>query len=161
MVKFIVGSVFDSERPALGHGVNTMGIMGSGIAPLIRKAHPAVFTPYEKACKDGSLIGGGMLPVETEPGFWVLNLASQELPGANANLEFLEESLISAFEFVQSHNIDGFALPRIGAGVGGLEWADVRASVIDIASRFPNILLEVWILPHEVDPMVDGNLEEN
>lgn len=158
MVKFIAGDIFTSTQPALGHGVNIIGVMGSGIAPLIRKRHPKVFAPYKEACDAQTLVAGGMLPVETEPGFWVLNLASQDNPGRNARLEWLMESLERAFMFVVKNNLSGFAIPRIGAGVGGLEWADAKNAIERVASGYPDVTLEVWILPHEIDMNVDTKL---
>ena len=151
MLKFIVGDLFTTQLPAIGHGVNIHGVMGSGIAPIIKKKYPAVFPPYKKACQDGSLTPGLMLPVEVEPGMWVFNLASQDKPGRHARLDWLAESLERSFITATELNLPGFAIPRIGAGIGGLKWRDVKSTIERVASYYPHMTLEVWSLPDAKD----------
>lgn len=141
-----VGDIFTTEQPALGHGVNLWGVMGSGIAVLVRRNFPEIFAPYKKACNKKTLKAGGMLPIFTK-NTWVFNLASQDKPGANASLTLVEESVEESFRFCEAKNISGFALPRIGAGVGGLKWVEVIALIEEIASRHSNVELEIWSLP--------------
>lgn len=150
-LKFITGDLFTSEQPAIGHGVNIRGVMGSGIAPLVRAHFPAVFPPYKAACDRGELEPGDMLPVEVEENKWVFNLASQDNTGRNARLEWVDQSLISSFEYCLEHGISGFAIPRIGAGVGGLNWKDVKEVIINVASDYPIVELDVWSLPDAID----------
>ena len=151
MIKFIVGDLFDSTLPAIGHGVNIHGVMGSGIAPLIKNRYPAVFPPYREACLNGTLTAGDMLPVEVEPGMWVFNLASQDKPGRHARMEWLRQSLEETFWTLSNLGLPGIALPRIGAGVGGLKWADVKQELIRQSELHPDIILEVWSLPSAKD----------
>lgn len=146
-VEYITGDIFTTTLPALGHGVNIDGIMGSGIAVLVRRNFPDIFAPYKAACEDGTLLAGGFQPILTESGMWVFNMASQNRPGANARLSWLEETVETAFIFAERENISGFALPRIGAGVGGLKWTNVDDSLNRIAALFPNVKLEIWSLP--------------
>lgn len=150
-LKFITGDLFTSEQPAIGHGVNIRGVMGSGIAPLVRAHFPAVFPPYKAACDRGELEPGDMLPVEVEKDKWVFNLASQDNTGRNARYEWVEESLIRSFDYCLDNGISGFAIPRIGAGIGGLQWAKVKEIIIDVAEQFPIVELDVWSLPDAKD----------
>jgi O-acetyl-ADP-ribose deacetylase (regulator of RNase III) len=150
-VEFKVGDLFSSELPAIGHGVNIYGVMGAGIAPIVRRLYPAVFAPYRAKCETHEFQAGDMLPVEVLPGKWVFNLASQDKPGKNARLEWLESSLRSSFEFAAANNLEGFAIPRIGAGIGGLTWGDVKKTIADVAVDYPNVTIEVWSLPDAKD----------
>jgi O-acetyl-ADP-ribose deacetylase (regulator of RNase III) len=136
--------LFLTELPAIGQGVNTEGLMGAGVAKAIRNRFPEIFEPYAKACKSGELVAGGMLATARDDGGWVLNLASQDLPGAHAKLEWFESSLRLAFDFAVEHELSGFAIPRIGAGIGGLKWEDVDVLVQSIAEDYPAVTLEVW-----------------
>lgn len=146
-VDFKIGDLFSTELPAIGHGVNIYGVMGSGIAPIVRKIYPAVFAPYREACVSHKLQPGQMFPVEVEPNKWVFNLASQDRPGPNARLDWFEASLRQSFEFAYWSNLEGFAIPRIGAGIGGLTWEDVKAKIIEVAYEYPTVVVEVWSLP--------------
>lgn len=146
-VQYVTGDMFTTTQPAFGHGVNTQGVMGSGIAKIIRNLYPDVFPPYKKACDDGSLTGGGILPVQIENGPIILNIASQEKPGANATYEFLRESIENTFRYAYHAELTGFALPRIASDIGGLEWKKVSAIIEEIAADYPDITVELWSLP--------------
>jgi O-acetyl-ADP-ribose deacetylase (regulator of RNase III) len=146
-VEYITGDIFTTTLPALGHGVNIDGVMGSGIAVLVRRNFPDIYSPYKEACDNKTLIAGGLQPILTDSGMWVFNMASQDRPGANARLSWLEETTEAAFIFAEQENISGFALPRIGAGVGGLKWEDVDESLNRIAALYQNVKLEIWSLP--------------
>jgi O-acetyl-ADP-ribose deacetylase (regulator of RNase III) len=146
-VSYVIGDIFTTELPALGHGVNIYGVMGSGIAVIVRKTYPDVFPPYAEACRMSTLAPGSMLPVKVTPDKWVLNLASQDKPGPHAKMEWLSSAVRTSFEFAVGAGLEGFAIPRIGAGIGGLEWEDVKIELENIASEFPNVKLEIWSLP--------------
>lgn len=143
------GNIFDSMQPTIGHGVNTRGYMGSGIAKTVRALYPSVYKEYRAVCRTVGMFGGDHLPLKAEeydgPGQrWILNIASQEGEGRNAKYHFLEAGLEKAFEWASENDFTGLALPKIGAGIGGLEW-DVALTVIENrASHYPNLDTEVW-----------------
>lgn len=147
-VRYLTGDMFTTTQPAFGHGVNTQGVMGSGIARIIRNLYPAVFPPYKKACDNGTLKGGGMLPVQIENGPLILNIASQEKPGANATYDFVRESIDNTFRYAYHINLSGFALPRIASDIGGLEWSKVSAIIEELAAGNPDTIVELWSLPN-------------
>lgn len=147
MYTHIVGDIFTTSLPAIAHGVNTKGLMGAGIARLIAERYPEVVKPYKQACQDGSLLPGGFLYTPTlTPGFGIMNLASQNNPGKDARMEWLESSLWEAVRFAEETEMPGFAIPRIGAGIGGLEWVDVQELIRNVGDQTP-LLVENWSLP--------------
>lgn len=151
MLHYITGDIFTTTQPAIGHGVNIHGVMGSGIAPLIKNRYPKVFPPYKQACDNKTLTPGLMLPVEVEPNMWIFNLASQDKPGKHARIEWLNESLERSFQEAHNLQLPGFAIPRIGAGIGGLKWENVKKEIERISSYYPQITLEAWSLPNADD----------
>lgn len=60
MIKYITGNILDSNAQALVNTVNTMGIMGKGIALQFKKAYPNNYKAYEKACKNKEVMVGKM-----------------------------------------------------------------------------------------------------
>lgn len=146
-IVFKTGDIFTTEQKAFGHGVNCYGLMDGGIARIVKNLYPAVFSPYEAMCNAGHLVGGEMFPVQIPNGPLIFNLASQERPGANASYEFLEGAVSKTFQFCAVNDISGFALPRIGAGIGGLEWDRVVSIISKVAERYPNITVELWSQP--------------
>lgn len=143
------GNVFNTELPAIGHGVNTKGDMGSGIAATIREMYPSVNKAYKHACKTGNLNPGGHIAIRAEEfegdsPRYILNIASQKKTGRNARYDYLEASMTKAFEWVDEAGLEGLALPEIGAGIGGLEWSDVLAIIENKSSLYPHLTVEVW-----------------
>ena len=145
-VRFYTGDLLTSRMEAIGHGCNTFGVMGAGVAKVIRGIYPQVFAPYAAACAAKIFVPGSMLPIKVNESRWVLNMASQDAPGPNARLDWLSESIDAAFSFVQEQGLSGFAIPRIGAGIGGLLWADVLCEIETVAARYPRVIIEIWTL---------------
>lgn len=143
------GNVFNSEMPAIGHGVNTEANMGGGIAATVRKLYPSVNKAYNHACKKGNLNPGGHIAIRAEEfegpePRYILNMASQKKSGRHARYDYLEASMTKAFEWVDEAGLEGLALPEIGAGIGGLEWSDVLAIIENKAALYPHLVIEVW-----------------
>lgn len=148
-VVHIEGNIFNSVMPAIGHGVNTRGYMGSGIAKTVRALYPSVYTEYRNVCRSVGMVGGDHLPLLAQEYIgpderWILNIASQEGEGRNAKYTFLETALEKAYDWVSDREFTGLALPKIGAGIGGLEWNDALAIIENRASHYPNLTTEVW-----------------
>lgn len=56
-VTIMQGDIFTTQAQVIGHGVNTQGLMGNGVARTIRIMYPSVFKAYQQACDDGTLYG--------------------------------------------------------------------------------------------------------
>ena len=54
-MKLTHGNLLSAPAEALVNTVNTMGIMGRGIALQFKQAYPAMFRDYERACKAGEM----------------------------------------------------------------------------------------------------------
>lgn len=143
------GDIFTAFSRGIGHGVNTEGVMGSGIAVQFRKRLPEMYDKYREICLMGGLKGGDIFPWELprdlkniEPRF-VYNIASQELQGANAYYHFLEMGVHKALLHAESVGLRQIALPRIGSGVGGLDITYVEGILFSLAARSP-VDIELW-----------------
>lgn len=148
-VTIMQGDIFATQAQVIGHGVNTQGLMGNGIARSIRIMYPSVFKAYQQACDDGTLYGGQCLIAMADehngddPRL-IANIAAQVLPGAEAKLHLLAEGLDNMFLQMEQLGLNTVALPRIGAGVGGLHWDEVLYTIKEAAKLHPGIDVEVW-----------------
>jgi O-acetyl-ADP-ribose deacetylase (regulator of RNase III) len=144
------GDIFTTEQPAVIHGVNIVGVMGSGIAKTVRQLYPDVYKGYREYCKMGLLSAGHMLPIyghsstEGVASRWVLNAASQDQPGPSATYQWVESSVREAFAFAHDTKLSGVAICRIASAIGGLEWPSVLAIIEKLADEFPKLTVEVW-----------------
>jgi len=139
------GDIFSSQAEAVGHGVNTLGYMGAGIAAQFSRKFPVMYAQYKELCEGHRLKPGKVFVYHIpQTDRWVFNLASQKNPGADAQLYLVEESVANAFFIMDSLGITSIALPRIGSGIGGLNWDDVKAEIERVASYNPHITVELW-----------------
>ena len=130
------GDLFDEKFAfsAIGHGVNTQGLMGAGIAKEFRRRYPSMFNEYAFLCKYDILDPGGCF-FWASPDIAVLNLASQDQPGANAKYKWLAQSLFTGLMTLESTGRNALGLPWIGCGIGGLD-QDKALEVIEETNQF-------------------------
>lgn len=117
------------KHPALAHGVNCQGVMGAGFAKQVKAAFPDMFELYRQACHAGALAPTGFLAWQTPRGGWVYNLASQDTPGPDARMEWLVASVEAMARHAAGVGLTEVSMVRIGCGIGGLDWNDVRAAL--------------------------------
>lgn len=133
-IEFVSGDLFANrfKAQAIAHGCNCQGSMGAGIATGFRERYPAMFAEYRRRCKaeprEFNLGDAFLWKGEDRP--WVFNLGTQEgVWRARATYEAIETSLRSMRRQADHEGICAIALPRIGAGYGGLSWKKVRAII--------------------------------
>ena len=145
------GDLFSTDAPAIGHGVNVDGIMGAGVAKIVRDRYPSAYSYYADQCEKGLLEPGemnGWLTAHPDSKKMVViyNLASQDRPGPNAKYEWTMQSVNSALHNCRALGYTKLALPRIGCGIGGLSWEVLKPMLSVLTIAYPDIELEIWSL---------------
>ncbi|HEY3819750.1 MAG TPA: macro domain-containing protein [Polyangiaceae bacterium] len=134
-VVFTKGDIFASEGiTAYAHGCNCAGAMGAGIAIEFKRRWPAMFDEYAKLCADGRF-GLGDVFVWTDGVTTVFNLGTQAHWRKKAQLPALAKSLRKMVELADHAGIARIGLPRIGAGLGGLDWMRVKRVLGDVGAE--------------------------
>ena len=111
--------------------------MAGGVAADVRARYPAMHDEYQRLCRDRR-VGFGSASAWTAPdGSVVFNLATQDRPGRNADLGAVESSVGVMLREAQERGLGAVGMPRIGAGIGGLEWPDVEAVLERAAQDSP------------------------
>src|ERR1035437_6468076 len=132
MITFIEGNLLKAEAEALVNTVNTVGVMGKGIALMFKEAFPENFRAYEDAWKRGALQVGRMFVTESsrlEGPRWIINFPSKKHWRQPSKLEWITEGLVDLRRVVEEKGIRSIALPPLGCGNGGLDWSDVRPEI--------------------------------
>lgn len=123
--------MFKADVEALVNPVNTMGIMGKGLALEFKKRYTANFNSYQAACQRGSVRVGKMHVTFTNvPSFkMIFNFPTKEHWKEPSELNWITEGLVDLRRILVAQKICSVAIPALGAGLGGLAWESVRKEI--------------------------------
>lgn len=134
MIRFMQGNLLEADTEALVNTVNTVGVSGKGIALMFKDAFPENFRAYEAASKAGQIAPGGLFITERRDMLgprYIINFATKQHWRHPSKLAWIEEGLKALRREVEARDIQSVAIPPLGAGNGGLQWADVRPLIED------------------------------
>jgi O-acetyl-ADP-ribose deacetylase (regulator of RNase III) len=132
---FLKGDLFHHENlQAFAHGCNCAGAMGKGIAIEFRSRLPRMYDEYKKRCTEGRFTLGDVF-TWTEGNQTVFNLGTQKTWKTKADLLAVETAVRRMVHIAEQNGIKRVGLPRIGAGLGGLPWEQVRSLIEHIGEE--------------------------
>ncbi|BCB97069.1 ADP-ribose-binding domain-containing protein [Dissulfurispira thermophila] len=149
MIKFIKGNIFESNAEALVNSVNTVGVMGKGIALQFKERFPENYRLYKKTCEEGRVTIGKMFVTSTNSLInprWIINFPTKKHWMHRSSYGFIEAGLDDLIKVIKDLNIKSIAIPPIGAGQGGLKWEKVKRIIEDKLGE-----LDIEILVYEPD----------
>lgn len=146
------GNLLDADVDALVNTVNTVGVMGKGIALQFKNAFPANFRAYEQACKQDQVRLGEMFVFDAgqlvSPR-WIINFPTKGHWRSRSRLPDIAAGLDDLRRIITERRIHSIAIPPLGCGNGGLEWADVRPL---IEEKLVDLDLTVQLYPPDGAP---------
>lgn len=130
MIHYITGNILDSEAQALVNTVNTVGVMGKGIALQFKKAYPNNFKSYSLACKNKEVEVGKMF-VTIDSNLHsgekiIINFPTKKNWRNPSEYSYVSDGLDDLLNVIKQYNITSIAIPPLGAGNGGLKWTKVK-----------------------------------
>lgn len=123
------GNLLKADVEALINTVNTVGVMGKGIALQFKQAFPKNFTEYQRACKKNEVIPGKMFTVSVsmiENPKYIINFPTKRHWRQKSKIEDIRQGLEDLRNVIIDNNIKSIAVPPLGCGNGGLEWSEVK-----------------------------------
>jgi O-acetyl-ADP-ribose deacetylase (regulator of RNase III) len=152
VIEFRRGDIIGEDAEALVNTVNCVGVMGKGVALQFKAAFPANFRAYAAACRRGEVVPGKVFVHETgqltNPRF-IINFPTKRHWRDRSRIEDIEAGLRSLRQEVEARNIRSVALPALGCGLGGLNWAEVRPRIERQLSQLQGV--RVVVFEPEVD----------
>ncbi|WP_052342848.1 macro domain-containing protein [Bacillus sp. EB01] len=121
MITYVKKDLFESPAQVLVNTVNTVGVMGKGIAKRFKETYPEMFEQYQKYCED-KLLEVGKLWLYKSEHKWVLNFPTKKHWRSPSKLEYIEKGLQKFVETYQEKGITSISFPLLGCGNGGLDW---------------------------------------
>ena len=156
MLELTKGNLLDAPVEALVNTVNTVGVMGKGIALQFRQAFPDNFKVYEAACRHGEVVPGRMLVVPThrfENPKFIINFPTKRHWKGKSRIEDIEAGLSDLVRVIRHEKIQSIAVPPLGCGNGGLEWSTVRPKIENALAQVPGV--QVLLYAPEGTPALD------
>ncbi len=132
MITYTQGNLLDARVDALVNTVNTVGVMGKGIALMFKERYTRNFNLYAAACKARQVKVGQMFVTETgelDGPRWIINFPTKDHWRGNSRLDWVEAGLVDLKQVLRERGIRSVAIPPLGAGNGGLAWPAVKARI--------------------------------
>ncbi len=147
MLEYKQGNLLEAKAEALVNTVNCVGVMGKGIALQFKKAFPENFHYYEKACRNKQVQLGQMFIVSTdsfENPKYIINFPTKFDWRGKSKLEDIQAGLEALVKDVKRLGIRSIAIPPLGCGNGGLEWAEVSPLIEAAFAEMPDVQVIVF-----------------
>lgn len=142
MIRFLQGDILKAEAEALVNTVNCVGVMGRGIALQFKNVFPANFRAYEAACKRREVQPGRMFVFDTGELTWpryIINFPTKRHWRGKSRIEDIQAGLAALVTEIRARNIRSIAIPPLGSGLGGLDWAEVRPLIELALTALPEV----------------------
>ena len=142
MITYVNDSLFESPAKVLVNTVNTVGVMGKGIAKSFKQIYPEMFTQYQQLCEKKQLQIGKLWLYKTDHK-WILNFPTKIHWRQPSKPEYIEAGLKAFIASYPTQGITSIAFPELGCGNGELDWEKV---VQPLMSRYlGNLGIDVFI----------------
>jgi len=151
MIQYINGNLFTSNSKVLVNTVNTVGVMGKGIAYEFKKYYPIMFKEYKELCNSNRLNVGDLHLFKTS-NKWILNFPTKEHWRTPSKIEYIEKGLKSLVQQALNLQISDIAMPKLGCGNGGLDWEREVKPIVEKYLKTSPINVSIYEFDKEIIP---------
>lgn len=151
MINYIRGNLFTSNAKILVNTVNTVGVMGKGIAADFKKIYPKMFEEYKSLCENGKLDIGELYLYKTS-NKWILNFPTKKHWKSPSTVEYIEKGLQKLIEQATKLQLTDIAMPKLGCGNGGLDWETQVKPIVEKYLKKSPINVSIYDFDKEIVP---------
>ncbi|MRX56731.1 Appr-1-p processing protein [Bacillus idriensis] len=147
MIHYTKGNLLEADVEALVNTVNTVGVMGKGIALQFKQAFPQNFKEYKKSCDQKLLKPGDMLTVSVsmiQNPKYIINFPTKRHWKNKSKIEDVESGLVALAQEISDLGIKSIAVPPLGCGNGGLNWKDVKPLIEKHLEKLKDVDIHVY-----------------
>jgi len=161
MIEIKKGNIFTTNCHTIVNTINTVGVMGAGIAYEFKLRFPEMFEKYKQFCDSGQIKVGNLwiyklTKNDNENYKYILNFPTKQHWKYPTKTEYLELGLQKFIDTYKEKGILSIAFPLLGASKGGLS----EKQSINIMKKYlekVDIPVEIWYF----DPNAKDDLYEN
>lgn len=147
MIELTSGDILKDDSEAIVNTVNCVGVMGRGIALQFKNAWPENFKAYEQACLREEVQPGRMFVYDTgqltSPRY-IINFPTKRHWRGKSRIEDIDSGLDALVAELRSRGIRSVAVPPLGSGLGGLDWAQVRPKIEAALSALNEVRVRIY-----------------
>lgn len=165
MIEYVTGNLLEAPADALVNTVNTVGVMGKGVALQFKRAFPENYDAYVEAVARHEVEIGRMFvwsSLQMVGPRLVINFPTKKHWKGRSYLKDVEAGLADLRRVLIEHDVESVALPALGCGLGGLSWADVRPR---IEAALDDLPIRILVFPPQAAPpakvMADSTARPN
>jgi O-acetyl-ADP-ribose deacetylase (regulator of RNase III) len=152
MILYVKGDLFQSPAQVLVNTVNTVGVMGKGIALEFKRLYPEMFVKYQALCEAKQFTVGTLWLYKTQ-NKWILNFPTKKHWRDPSRVEYVEAGLRKFVDVYQQMGIHSIAFPPLGCGNGQLDFATQVQPLMERYLR--NLPIEVFIYPERASQALE------
>ena len=147
MIEYKTGNILTEDAEAIINTVNCVGVMGRGIALQFKKAFPENFKAYAAACKREEVQPGSMFVFDmgglTNPRY-IINFPTKRHWRGKSRMEDIKAGLAALAGEIRERGIRSVAVPPLGSGLGGLEWAEVKQQIEEALGSMNDVRIIIF-----------------
>ncbi|MFH1549631.1 MAG: macro domain-containing protein, partial [Planctomycetota bacterium] len=152
MLTYVIGDLLKSPALALVNTVNTVGVMGKGIAKDFKKIYPKMFKEYQRLCETKKLTIGKLWLYKT-PNKWILSFPTKTTWRKPSRIDYIKAGLEKFVSTYHKKGITSIAFPQLGCGNGELDWeSQVQPLMEKYLKKLP---IDVFVYAYaQKDPLI-------
>lgn len=152
-------SIFDIDVDCIVNPVNSVGVMGAGLAKQFMLKYPVVCKNFNETCIEIQRAYFGQYnKILIRPYFYrksswkidksILMFPTKIIPQNDSKIEYIEKSIIDTVKIINHASIKSIAFPKVGCGLGGLQWVDVKPIIEDtLSTNCKQLEKLIWCAP--------------
>jgi O-acetyl-ADP-ribose deacetylase (regulator of RNase III) len=138
-IDYVHGDIFTTNCEYLIHGCNSRGLMGAGVAKMIKQKYPKAYQDYLDIYNNNGLILGDFYSSEQPDGKIIINAITQKDVGTD-KIQVSYWAIANIFRNLNNLGMKKVALPKIGSGLAGGDWKVISAIIENESKNYQPIV---------------------
>ena len=134
LMTYLQGDLIHVNQGIIVHGCNSLGVMGAGVAKVIKDKYPECYKTYSDSIKLSGLSLGDVAWYKHNSNLLIANAITQEFTGTHqrqVNYEAIAKCFEKVYALAIKENREVF-FPKIGAGLGGGNWKIISTIIENV-----------------------------
>ena len=142
MITYHKGDLLKDDADCLVNTVNTVGIMGKGVARAFKTAFPHNYLAYRNAFAAKQLAIGRLLVIDDVNLLLgqktIINFPTKTHWRLPSEYSYIVQALDALKIYLLENDVSSVAMPAPGCGNGGLDWGRVKLLIEDKLGDLPH-----------------------